>query len=116
MHTKRIKATLQCGRGGIEEEIEIPVLAILSVNEWWDWIQPRNSDGSLQRKQHVYLGTHIASKCHHGWLVKERSTAIEQRIDFASKNNKHFNYECGDKNGDGCCDRIFKEVRRKKSA
>ncbi len=112
MHTKKITVTLQNDGRGQEQEVDVPVLSIMSVNELWEWVQQRNPDGTLGRKSHVYFGTHIAAKAHYGWLVKERVPRVEQLIHTASRHNKHFNYECGPE----CCNRIFSEERKKRSA
>ncbi len=92
MYDKKILATVE--RNGIDVEIEIPVLAILSVNELWEFRQERRPDGSLENKRQVYLGTHIASHMHQGWLVKDRRKSIDDKIDFAAKKNKHYMGQC----------------------
>lgn len=112
MHDKRIEVTLVNNGRGQEERIKIPVLSILAVSEVWEWVQHKNSDGTLGRKQHLFFGTHIASHMHQGWMVVERAPSVEQLIDQAAKGNKHYLYECQD----GCCSRIFLPERGKRKA
>lgn len=118
MYDKKIKAI--CERNGIEEEIEIPVLSILSVNEIWEFRQEKNPDGTLQNKRQVYLGTHIASRNGFGWMVKERAKAIEDRIDFAAKRNKHYNGQCncwGSREAPiHCAGSMYLEKRKRKAS
>lgn len=70
-----ITVTLQ---GEVEKEEKIPHLAILSVDEVWD--------------KGRYFGTHIGSKNHGGWLVKERAAAIEKMIEAVA--TRCYNYKC----------------------
>jgi hypothetical protein len=103
-----ITVTLQKNRVGIEEEIEIPHLQILSVDEIWDYLD--NAEGKGKRL--AYLGTLIGSRNHAGWLVKERAASVEKKIKAVA--NRCYNYECGDK----CCgkDRLFPPQKKGKSA
>jgi hypothetical protein len=77
---KFIMVTLQSNLES-EKDIEekIPLLSILSVEEVWD------------HKGH-YLGTHIGSKNHGGWMVKDRAAAVEKKMKAVG--TRCYNYEC----------------------
>lgn len=77
---KFITVTLQNNlEDGPETEEKIPLFAILSVEEVWD-------------HKNQYLGTHIGSKNHGGWMVKDRFTHVEKKMKAAG--NRCYNYEC----------------------
>jgi hypothetical protein len=72
---KTITVTLQDEK---ETQERIPYLAILSVDEVWE--------------KGLYLGTHIGSRNHFGWMVKERVSAIEKMIEAVG--TRCYNYKC----------------------
>lgn len=116
MYDQKIKATIE--KNGIEEEIEIPIFSILAVSELWEFRQGKRPDGTLENKRQVYLGTHVASKNHFGWMVKDRAKSVEDKIDFATKRNKHYMGQCncwGSKDAPiHCAGSMYLEKRKRK--
>lgn len=93
-----ITVTLQKNERGAEEDILIPHIQILSVEEVWDYVEvPAAAEGAPARKKLTYLGTHIGSHAHGGWMVKDTKDSIEKKIRM--KATRCYNGDCPE----SCC-------------
>jgi len=79
MRTQNIEVTLIKNQRAQEEVIPINHLSILSIQEVWDYVETPNGN-----KKRQFLGTHIGSRLHGGWLVRETEREIERRIEHVA--------------------------------